>query len=57
MAERKYSEADLTWSSVEKYQNYKAVNWTIDKNGIPIYSFLDENGKRIELGTNSFLYD
>ena len=56
MAERKYSEADLTWSSVEKYQNYKAVNWTIDKNGIPIYSFLDENGKKIELDTNSFLY-
>ena len=49
MTKRKYGESDLTWSSVEKYQNYKTVNWTIDKNGIPIYSFLDSNGKKIEI--------
>ncbi len=49
MTKRKYSEADLTWSSVEKFQNYKTVNWSLDKNMIPIYSFLDKNGKKIEI--------
>ncbi len=48
--EKKYGESDLTWSSVEKYQNYKTVIWTINKNGIPIYSFLDSNGKKIDIG-------
>lgn len=42
-----YSEEDVTWSSIEKYINYSSVRWTVDKNGIPVYIFMDENGKKI----------
>lgn len=46
---KKYSEGDITWSSIEKYIPYKEVTWRTSKDGIPIYSFTDENGKTIEI--------
>ena len=45
----KYSEVDVTWSSIEKDICYKTVNWSTDKNGIPRYAFMDENGNRIKI--------
>ena len=45
----KYSEGDITWSSIEKYIPYKKVIWRASKDGIPIYSFMDENGKTIKI--------
>ena len=42
-----YSELDVTWVSIEKYVDYCSVRWTTDKNGIPRYMFLDEDGKKI----------
>lgn len=47
--ERKYSEVDITWASVEKYYQYSKTMWTTDKNGIPRYTLLGENDKRIEI--------
>lgn len=45
----KYSEADITWSSIEKYIEYSQVAWTCAKNGIPKYTFMDENGNKIKV--------
>lgn len=45
----KYSEEDVTWSSIEKDIRYKTVIWSTDKNGIPRYAFMDENGNRIKI--------
>jgi len=45
----KYSEEDVTWSSIEKDILYKTVTWSTDKNGIPRYAFMDENGNRIKI--------
>jgi hypothetical protein len=45
----KYSEEDVTWSSIEKDIRYKTVIWSTDKNGIPKYTFMDENGNRIKI--------
>ena len=40
---------DVTWSSIEKYYNYKKVVWSVDKNGIPKYCLRDENGRKIKI--------
>lgn len=45
----KYSEVDVTWSSIEKYIEYSKVVWTCAKNGIPKYAFMDENGNKIKV--------
>jgi len=44
-----YSETDITWSSIEKYYPYSKVNWFVEKNGIPRYVLLDENGEKINI--------
>lgn len=41
----KYSEEDITWSSIEKYYKYDKTVWYIRENGIPIYALMDENEK------------
>lgn len=46
---KKYGEGDITWSSIEKYVPYKKVSWRTQKNGIPIYSFTDEEDKTIKI--------
>lgn len=46
---RVYSEGDITWSSVEKDVPYTKVNWSINPNGIPVYTFYDEYYNRIEI--------
>lgn len=45
--ERKYSEVDVTWSSIEKDYQYDKVVWTRMSNGIPKFTLLDDNGNRI----------
>ena len=42
-------EVNVTWASVEKDVPYSKVVWHFQKNGIPTYTFLDENGKSIEI--------
>ena len=46
---RKYSEEDVTWSSIEKYIPYSTVEWETNKNGISTYRFMDENYKKIDI--------
>ena len=53
--ERIYSEADVTWSSIEKYYDYDEVIWSIDKNGIPKYMLMDEDFKKIEVNFDEVL--
>jgi len=36
-----YSEKDITWSSIEKDVPYTKVIWTVGKDGIPIYTFIN----------------
>lgn len=45
----KYSEEDVTWSSIEKYIDYSNVVWSFAKNGIPKYVLMDENGNKIKI--------
>jgi hypothetical protein len=45
----KYSETDLTWSSVEKNYQYEKVRWGMQKNGIPRFELFDEKGEKIEI--------
>ena len=47
--ERRFSEVDVTWASIEKKIPYAKIMWSIDKNGIPRYTFLDEDNKKIEI--------
>ena len=47
--ERKYSEDDITWSSIEKFIPYAKVNWFINKVGISTYKLMDENDKEIDV--------
>lgn len=47
--ERKYSEVDVTWSSIEKDYQYDKVVWTLMSNGIPKFTLIDENNQRIEI--------
>lgn len=44
-----YSEVDITWSSIEKDIPYYKVIWYTRRNGIPVYTFLDENGSKIDV--------
>lgn len=44
-----YDETDLTWSSVEKYYNYEKTIWSVRGNGIPVYTLIDENNKKITI--------
>ena len=53
--EKVYGEADVTWSSIEKYYSYDKVVWSVDKNGIPVYSLLSENNQKIKIDINKFL--
>jgi hypothetical protein len=46
-----YDETDLTWSSVERYYKYDKVTWSIRKNGIPVYTLEDKNGKKIKINS------
>lgn len=46
---KKYSEEDITWSSIEKYYKYDKVVWYMRSNGIPTYALMDEKGKRIKV--------
>ena len=46
---KKYSEADITWSSIEKYVPYKEVIWVVEKNGIPLYTMYNYNGEKIDI--------
>jgi len=52
--ERIYSEADITWSSIEKYINYNSVIWSLDKNDIPKYAFIGEDGRKIDINESKF---
>lgn len=47
--ERKYSEDDVTWSSIEKYIPYAKVEWSTNKQGISTYKLIDKNGKEIDI--------
>jgi len=53
--ETRYSEEDVTWSSIEKYVDYSSVRWSTDKNGIPVYIFADEEGRKIDVDVNKCL--
>jgi hypothetical protein len=44
-----YNEVDVTWSSVEKKYPYSRVEWSTRSNGMPLYTLLDENYKKIEV--------
>ena len=44
-----YNEVDVTWSSVEKKYPYTKVEWSTRSNGIPLYTFLDENRMKLEV--------
>ena len=52
---RIYSEEDVTWSSIEKYIDYDSVRWSTDKNGIPVYIFVDKEGRKIDVDVNKCL--
>lgn len=45
----KFSEDDVTWSSVEKYIPYANVRWSVQKQGTPKYTFFDKDGKKINI--------
>ena len=53
--EKVYGEADITWSSIEKYYSYDKVAWSVDKNGIPAYALLDKDSQRIKIDISKFL--
>jgi len=38
----KYSEENVTWSYIEKYVPYIKTIWSMQKNGIPKYTFIIE---------------
>lgn len=54
---RIYSEEDITWASIEKYIPYSKVVWSERKNGIPVYTFFDENYEKIDINNESFFVD
>ena len=47
--EKKISEVDITWSSIEASISYSRVIWYTNSNGIPRYIFYDVEGNRINL--------
>ena len=46
---RKYSEQDITWSSIECQYQYKETIWSKDKYGIPIYKLYDDSHEIIDV--------
>jgi hypothetical protein len=46
---RIYSEEDITWASIEKYITYSKVAWSERKDGMPVYTFFDKDGKKIDI--------
>ena len=44
-----YSECNVTWASIENYIPYSRVFWSVCKNGIPVYTFFDKDGKKIDI--------
>ena len=44
-----YSECNVTWASIEKHIHYSKVVWRERKNGIPVYTFFDEDEKKIDI--------
>lgn len=52
-----YSECNVTWASIEKYIPYSKVVWSKRKNGIPVYTFFDENYEKIDINNESFFVD
>lgn len=53
--EKKISEVDITWASIEKYVPYKQVVWSVSKEGIPIYTFFDEKHNKIDIDFKKYL--
>ena len=47
--ERRFSEVDVTWASIEKKIPYTTVEWRVKNNGIPVYTFLDINHNKIDI--------
>ena len=47
--ERRFSEVDVTWASIEKKIPYAQTVWTVDKNGIPVYTFFDASHSKIDI--------
>ena len=45
----KYSEVDITWSSIEKYIPYSKVVWSTGKDGIPVYMFMDKKSNKLNI--------
>ena len=54
---RIYSEKDIAWASIEKYIPYSKVVWSKCKNGIPVYTFFNENYEKIDINNESFFVD
>lgn len=46
---KKYSEEELAWSCIENKIPYAKVVWTMCKNGISRYTFLNKNDKKIDI--------
>ena len=55
MNKKLYSESDIAWSSIEKHIPYSIVVWRERKDNIPVYTFLDEDGLKIDI--NEYLVD
>ena len=47
--ERRFSEVDVTWASIEKKIPYANVLWGVRSNGIPVYTFFDTNHNKIDI--------
>jgi len=48
---RKIGEDEITWSCIDKYNDYYKVVWGVDKNDIPTYMLLNEEGSKISIKT------
>jgi hypothetical protein len=53
--ERRFSEVDVTWASIEKKIPYTTVEWRVRTNGIPVYTFFDANRNKIDI--NEYIYE
>ena len=49
---KKFSEDDVSWSCIEKYNDYSKVCWYMRKNGIPTYRLYGKDGKEMEIKTD-----
>jgi hypothetical protein len=47
--ERRFSEVDVTWASLEKKIPYTTVEWRVKSNGIPVYTFFDASHSKIDI--------